>query len=97
MPVLKVTPIDNSTPGSLKLQRRLLRLTGEMERAQQQRNIAAVSEAIEGLIELVSGYLATDDGAPVAAALDECSVDEFNEIVSGLLSGGGVPPTKSDS
>lgn len=98
MTKLIVTPINMGAPGSFKQRKRLLRAMAAVEQARQDEGVTQLVTALEAIEALVCDHLETDDGTPVADALEMCSADDFDALLGGLLSDTEtVPNPKSAS
>lgn len=95
MTKLIVTPIDMSAKGSFKARKRLLEAYANMQDAIAQNNVRLLAEAYDAIEAMVVDRLETDDGTPVAEALDECSAEQFDQLMGGMLGTPSVPNPKS--
>ena len=96
MTKLIVTPIDMAAPGSFKLRKRLFGAFTAMKEAESSTNGIAVMAAYTTIEDMILDRLETDDGTPVADALDEISAEQFDTMIGGLLGTPTVPnPTST--
>jgi hypothetical protein len=89
-----VTPIDNSAPGSYRERRRLLRAFVAVTKPADVvsgAQLADLLEAREQLDNLIIARAKTDDGTPLAEALEEISADDFIALYTAIMSGETVP------
>lgn len=92
---LIVTPIDMAAKGSWQLRKRLFGAIAAMQVAEGLQQGMKVMEAYGRIEALILDRLETDDGSPVADALDEISAEQFDQLIGGLLGTPTVPPAKS--
>jgi hypothetical protein len=86
---------DNSQPGSFMRRMEMLRAYDAFtdDKAAERTKILALRE----LYERVIAVCATDDGTPVAEALEQVSAADFDALVQLYLSGAGETiPNRSD-
>jgi hypothetical protein len=102
-----VTPIDPSAKGSRKQRRDLLAASRKVLEAQTRTtaddataaDTLAMLDAIDAAEAAMLPYLRTSDGSPLADALDDISIDDFNALTSAILGGSTatVPPANNGS
>ena len=98
MTKLIVTPIDMNARGSFRERQKLLRAFAALQEAPGSANVAAMVAAYDEFETLVAAHAETDDGTPVADALDSASANDFDHLLGALLSKQEtVPPVKSAS
>ena len=98
MTKLIVTPIDMAAPGSYRERQKLLRAFAVLQDAPQATNVAMMLGAYDEFETLVAAHAETDDGTPVADALDAASANDFDRLLGALLSKQEtVPPANSAS
>jgi hypothetical protein len=90
-----VTPIDMSAPGSYKARKQLLRTYAGLQEAQTSGDLRALAEALDAVEALVVAHAETDDGATVAAALEDASAEDFDALLIAIISGETIPNTSS--
>jgi hypothetical protein len=95
MTQLIVTPIDMSAKGSFKLRKRLLTAYADMQEAIKSNDIRALTAAYDTIEAMVRDRLETDDGTPVADALEEASAEQFDQLMGGLLGEPTIPNARS--
>jgi len=95
MTQLIVTPIDMAAKGSFAKRKRLLRAYADMQAAVKDNDIGVLTAAYESIEAMVVTQLTTDDGTPVAIALEDASAEQFDQLMGGLLGEPTVPNPKS--
>ena len=95
MTQLIVTPIDMSARGSFKLRKKLLTAYADMQEAIKANDIRALTAAYDTIEAMVRDRLETDDGTPVADALEEASAEQFDQLMGGLLGEPTIPNARS--
>lgn len=95
MTQLIVTPIDMSARGSFKLRKKLLTAYADMQEAIKSNDIRALTAAYDTIEAMVRDRLETDDGTPVADALEEASAEQFDQLMGGLLGEPTIPNARS--
>lgn len=95
MTKLIVTPIDMAAKGSFKLRKRLLSAYADMQEAIKNNDIRTLTNAYDAIEALVRDRLETDDGTPVAEALEDASAEQFDQLMGGLLGEPTLPNSKS--
>ena len=95
MTKLIVTPIDMSAAGSYVQRKRLVRTIARLQGAQEKQRAAEMVGAFDDLEALVTAHLETDDGTPVADALEQLSANDFDQMVGALVGAETVPNPKS--
>ena len=95
MTKLLVTPIDMSAPGSYRERKRLLHAYAEMQKAQKSTDIDGLLAAFETFEAMVVVHAETDDGSTVAEALEMASADEFDALLTALLSDTATVPNQT--
>jgi hypothetical protein len=95
MTKLIVTPIDMSAKGSWALRKRLFGAFTAMKDAEAGQNGIEIMAAYTTIEDMILDRLETDDGMPVADALDEISAEQFDQLIGGLLGTPTIPPAKS--
>lgn len=96
MTKLIVTPIDMAAPGSYAERKKLLRAAAQIQQAQKSNSIADMVDALDALEALIKPHLQTDDGSPVAEALEQLSANEFDNLIGALVGGETIPNVKSE-
>jgi hypothetical protein len=94
---LIVTPIDPDAPGSFALTRRMRRLMQQVQAADPQKDSQRLLELNDELEQFVIEGCHTSDGSPVEDALAQLSMNEFNRLIAGRITGGGVPLSETPS
>ena len=92
-----VTPIDMSAPGSYLARKNLLKAYAAFQDAQKTTDIREMVGAFDALEALVRAHAETDDGTPLAEALEQASAEQFDALVGALLTGETVPNASSAS
>lgn len=95
MTKLIVTPIDMAAKGSFKLRKRLLTAYADMQDAIKGNDVRALTAAYDTIEAMVRDRLETDDGTPVADALEEASAEQFDQLMGGLLGEPTIPNARS--
>jgi hypothetical protein len=97
MTKLIVTPIDMAAPGSYRERQKVLRLLGAVQELKSGADLASFAEALDELEAVVVRHAETDDGTPVAEALEMATASDFDQLVIALLGGATVPNASSAS
>ena len=97
MTKLIVTPIDMAARGSFGQRKRLLKAINAVDVARETKAVDLMVAAFDAIEVLVRGNLATDDGTPIEDALEMCSANEFDALISGLINAETVPNPTSAS
>jgi hypothetical protein len=95
MTQLIVTPIDMAAKGSFRLRKRLLAAYADMQEAIASNNVRGLTAAYDAIEAMVVDRLETDDGTPVAEALEDASAEQFDRLMGGLLGEPTIPNSKS--
>lgn len=93
-----IKPIDFDEPGSYLKRRRILQAMDKLANASdsEKGGIAAISAYLE-LDDLIREHMkGTDDGTPLEEAIAMLTVNDFDQLLGGLL-GGSPVPTESDA
>ena len=95
MTKLIVAPIDMAAAGSYAQRKRLVRAIAHLQDAQEKQRAVEMVGAFDDLEALVTAHLETDDGTPVADALEQLSANDFDQMVGALVTVETVPNPKS--
>jgi len=97
MTKLIVTPIDMSAPGSFALRKKVFRALAALEEGRDSGSVVRMMAAMEAVEAMLRDHLETDDDTTVEEALEMCSAEEFDALISGLFGRETVPNPKSAS
>ena len=92
---LIVTPIDMAATGSYRERQKLLRAFAALQDAPKSTNVSAMVTAYDEFEALIAAHAETDDGTPVAEALDGASANDFDRLLGALLSKQETVPNPS--
>jgi len=87
MTKLIVTPIDMGAPGSYRARKVLLDAVAAMSGSE----APEIAKAYQSIEATLLSRVSTDNGTSVEEALDECSADDFDRLIAGLLNVETVP------
>jgi len=80
-----VTPIDMSARGSYRERQKLMRLWAQVGTVGTGADLPAFVSAMDNLEAVVVRHAETDDGTPVAEALENASAEDFDALVLALM------------
>lgn len=92
MTKLIVEVLDMAGPGSYRARQKVLTALA----AQEKGSFSAQAAAMLDVHTLVEGRCTTDDGTPVADALDQLSAEEFDALIKAMI-GEPVPNASAAS
>lgn len=102
-----VTPIDPAAKGSRRQRRELFAINRAALEAQAKAladtatpaDNLALLDALDAAESAFLPYLRTSDGSPLADALEDVSIDDFNALTRAVMGGGtaSVPPENTIS
>lgn len=91
-----VSPIELSAPGSYRVRSRFMRLVQKVRRITKE-DLDGTMDSMLELEDFVLSRLETDDGTPVAEALDKLSAKQFDELYSAIAFEDPVPPENASN
>lgn len=99
MTKLIVTPIDPKATGSHKKRRQLVSIWRQLRDASESNDPEQLIGAYDAIESFLTPMLRTDNGSSVAKALDDVSMEDFDNLLSRILnvSEPAVPPESASS